>query len=364
MWSEENPKLQIAWDATSLQSLMKCARRYQYEIIEGWRKSGVDVEFGGFFASAVEVYKKSRLDALDKHAATLEALSYIVAITAKDNTDGVAFWGGRYEVQWHCTGTEPFRNPGGNRAKCPYSKKGAWFEGTGPGTCGSCGSPTETQTRWLPADKYKDRKGLIRLIIGYCDAQPEEIGAPGGLSPYAFPDGTPAVELSFAVPTPWTTKGGQPYILAGHMDSISSIGSREFFITDNKTTKKPMDAGYWSQYSPNVQVDLYDLIGNTLYPDLKLSGVAIEGAQILQGAARFATQPFYRNGTQREEFWGEIEWWLKLAEKYASDDYWPMNRTACFLCSFKSICSKDPGSRQRFLEANFEKKEWNPLRVR
>lgn len=204
-------------------------------------------------------------------------------------------------------------------------------------------------------------------MVQYCDEQSEDISEgtqSAGLKPFAFPDGTPAVELSFAIPTPWKVlQTGEVYILSGHMDSISHL-AMEYFITDNKSTKKPLDEKYWSQYSPNVQVDLYDLVGNLLYPQLNLRGVAIEGAQVLTGGARFAVKPMYRTEAQREEFWHEIEWWLKQAERYATENYWPMNRTACFLCPFKGICSKEPASRQMYLEGNFQKRHWNPLQER
>jgi hypothetical protein len=385
MWSSGNPKLQVAWDATSLSSLQKCARRYEYEIIQGWRQPGaVDLEFGGMFAEEVETYKKARLNGDDKHAATLKALrlvlnrSWIVETSPSQQTlqawgaKGTLYgamgqstgkpWGGEYITAWHCLGKVPYKNAKGNRAKCPYSLKGHWHPGDGPLLCGECGSDTETQVRWVPADKVKDRYGLIRLIVGYCDEQPEDInGLEGGLSPFKFPDGTPAVELSFAIPTPWKTPYGDTYLLAGHMDSIGALGQTDHFITDNKTTTKALNDQYWSQFSPNVQVDLYDLASSLIFPDLKVSGVAIEGAQILKGGARFATKPLYGSEARREEFWREIEWWLKQAEKYASDDFWPMNRTACFLCPFKEVCNKDPGSRQMYLEANFTRKHWNPL---
>lgn len=377
MWSMANPRLQIAWDATSLSSLMKCPRRYQYEIIEGWRGSGVDLEFGGYFASAVETYKKERLNGRSKSEATIEALKFVLSATWVQDTPGPpdgsdrdsvsehsgSPWGGRYELQWHCLGTEPYKNGKGNRAKCPWSLKGRWHPGNGPSVCGECGSGTETAKRWLPGDKYKDRYSLIRLVVWYCDEQAEILNESPGLSPVKFPDGTNAVELSFAIPTPWRTASDETYILAGHMDSISALGA-EHFTTDNKSTKKPLDEKYWSQYSPNVQVDLYDLVGNLLYPQLNLRGVAIEGAQVLTGGARFAVKPMYRTEAQREEFWHEIEWWLKQAERYATENYWPMNRTACFLCPFKGICSKEPASRQMYLEGNFQKRHWNPLEER
>ncbi len=340
---------------------MFCPRSYKYGIIDGWRGSAVDLEFGIYFASATEEYAKSRLRGSSKIEATSEAVKRVVEDTW-DYTRNVG-WGGLYEEQWHCSGTTKYRNAKGNHAKCPYSHKGKWFSGAGSDTCGICGSPTVRERRYLPYDKVKNRESLVRLVEWYCEEQPEEFGGPG-LSPYAFPDGTPAVELSFKLPLPFNTPDGQPYIMAGHMDAIKTFGPIETFVTDNKTTKGFIGALYWKQFAPNIQVDIYDLAGSLLFPDLGIKGVAIEAAQTLVGGAKFATQVFYRTEGQREETLHEIGWWLKQAERFAQDNYWPMNKTNCKMCAFNGICSKDPSQRERFLKADFVKSHWNPAEER
>lgn len=212
-------------------------------------------------------------------------------------------------------------------------------------------------------DKVKNRESLVRLVAWYCFEQPENLGEQG-LSPFAFPDGTPAVELSFKLPLPFNTPDGQPYILAGHMDAIKTFGPIETFVTDNKTTKGFLGVTYWKQFAPNIQVDAYDLAGSLLFPDLGIKGVAIEAAQVSVGGAKFATQVFYRTEGQREETLDEIGRWIKQAEYYAKDDYWPMNKTNCKFCAFNGICSKDPAQRDRYLKADFVQKRWNPLEER
>lgn len=372
-YSPTIPNLQTVWDSTSLRSLMFCPRSYQYGILEGWRGSAVDLEFGIFFASATEVYAKARLSGKSKLDATLEAVERVVndSWLDTDRADDFGYgpgvgrpWGGEYSAQWRCTGTEPYKNAKGNRAKCPFSHKGKWFPGEGPGICGVCGSDTQHERRYLPFDKVKNRESLVRLVEWYCEEQPERLGIDGGLSPYAFPDGTPAVELSFKLPLPFNTPDGQPYILAGHMDSIKTFGAIETFVADNKTTKAFLGPLYWKQYSPNIQVDAYDLAGSLLFPDLGIKGVAIEAAQVSTQGAKFATQVFYRTEGQREETLHEIEWWIKQAERFARDNYWPMNKTNCKMCPFNGICSKDPSQRERYLKADFVQKKWNPLEER
>lgn len=370
------PKLQIAWDATSFKYLMTCPRQYQYAILEGWRpiQDKVDLEFGGYFASSVERYKKARVEGFSKGEASLLAVRYAIEATweqATESSEGGP-WGGRYEELWNCTGSEPFRNAKGNRAKCPYSHKGSWFPAPAPGSC-SCGSPTHTERQWVGNDRVKDRYTLVRLVAWYCDEQPEK--AEDGAMPYVFPNGQPAVELSFRIPLPWKAPGtpvpwgddgvfntapGENYLLCGHLDSIMEYGT-EHLVADNKTTKNMMGAQYFAQWQPNIQMDIYDLAATTLYPTLGIKGVMIEAAQVLTEGARFGVGVSYRSDAQREELMGDLHYWITQAEKFAADNHWPMNRANCYLCPFKVVCSKNPDMRQRYLEAAFVKQPWNPL---
>lgn len=355
-FSAHNPKLQIAWDATSLSTLMKCARMYQYTILDGWRGSGNDIEFGAFYASAVETYKKGILSGLSNLEATVAAVEYVLRATWPANAEP---WGGHFEPQWRCTGTEPYTNGRGNRAKCPWSHSGNWYPTPAPSTCGECGSPTHEERRWVSEDHAKNRRTLVRLVAWYCAEQDEQ----RSLAPVAFGNGQPAVELSFALPLPWETAYGERFILAGHMDSLASFGL-EHFVTDNKTTKKPLTDSYFSQYDPNVQVATYNLAASIMWPELEISGVLIEAAQTQVNGAAFGMKIIYQTEIQRQEFFEELEWWMKQAERYATEGYWPMNRSACFLCHFKGVCSAAPARRQALLEQNFKKRHWNPLEIR
>ena len=354
------PTLQRAWDATSLSNLQFCPRYYQYTNLEGWRGSNEHLEFGGFFASCVERYKKGRLNGLSKNNATLVALRYAIEATWHDNGP----WSGSYQEAWRCTGTEPYKNEKGNKAKCPFARAHLWQEGDAPDTCGTCGSLTEQRRIW--ATEYtKDRYALVRLVAVYGDAQPED--ASQGPMPYSFPDGTPAVELSGQIPLPYISPDKEPYLLCVHMDSIM-VFAQENFISDNKTTGKSLNQKYWAGYSPNTQVDTYDLVGTVLWPELKLKGVMIEGAQVTKTVGiRTGIGIMRRTDSQREEWLKEIGYWLSQAERFAREDYWPMNRRNCWSCPFQEICAKDPDKREMYLKGSdvFHQEEpWNPLTVR
>lgn len=368
MFSSANPRLQRAWDATSLSALQKCPRYYQYTILEGWRGSTIDIEFGGLFASSVERYKKARLRGNSRDDAQLVALQYAMEASGHydvtvgwDEVPVWAPWGGDYRTQWRCTGTEPYKNEKGNKAKCPLSHKGVWQEDFCPPICGICGSPTEEASNWVPVNPAKDRYALIRAVVWYCEEQPEDMAL--GLAPINLPNGQPAVELPFRLPMPWKTPSGEPYILAGYLDSIVRFGD-ELFIADDKTTKHMLNKGFWDGFSPHVQVDTYDLAGSIMFPDLPIKGVIIEGTQLLVGGARFGKHPIYHNEAQREEYFAELEGVIREAEKYAEAGHWPMRRSSCTICGFKKICSKSPQVREQYLAADFKKKHWNPLQER
>jgi len=106
----------------------------------------------------------------------------------------------------------------------------------------------------------KTRRTLVRAVIWYCDT----IGSNPDYKPYVFPDGTPGVELSFTFPLGMANRYGEEYVLCGHMDGIVDAGMG-LFIRERKTTMKTLSTYFFDQYSPDVQISLYDLAGSVLF---------------------------------------------------------------------------------------------------
>jgi len=98
--------------------------------------------------------------------------------------------------------------------------------------------------------------------------------------------------------------------------------------------------------------------------DTPVKGVIIDAAQIAVGFTRFARGMTYRTPNQLNEWLKDLRWWLAQAKVYTEAGHWPMNEQSCMLCAFKKVCSKDPDARQRFLDSDFERNPWNPLKVR
>lgn len=351
------PKLQTSWDASSLGALEFCPRYYQYTLLDGWSAGRVDLEFGGYAAKGFEIYQKARLEGLSRDDAQLRVVREILTETWLDGQP----WGGEWVQVWHCTGTEPVRNAKGNRIKCPYARSGMWFPDEQPQPCGRCGSPTETQLRYYPVSPAKNRLTLLRLLVWYIEEQPEQLA--DGLHPVMIGD-KPAVELSGRIPLAKDTPDGVPYVLTYNLDYIGEFGS-ETWIVDNKTTTKPLDAKFKSGYSPHYQLDTYDLVASVAFPELQVSGVLIDACQISATGAQFARPQLWFTPQRREDHLRDIYAWLELAEKFARDDYWPMNKRNCWLCPFSSVCNKDPEMRIHELRDRFEQRPlWNPLQVR
>ncbi len=361
-FSAHNPKLQVAWDSTSLGALMFCPRYYQHTILEGYRGSKADLEFGIYIHAAGEEYDKLLLEGKSWEDAQRGAVRKALEVSSiYDDEGNWKPWSGEWVEVWHCKGEEPYKNAKGNAAKCPYSHKGKWFPAPGPSTCGECGSDTEHEVHWYPYEDYKvkNRMTLIQTIVWYC----EEYKDDHPVKPYIFPDGTPAVELSFAVPIDYHNKYSEEYQVCGHLDGVVSFGD-EYFIRDRKSTKSTLSKSHFAGFSPNIQFDIYDLFGSIIFKDLHISGILVDAMQVMVGGSRFVLKPLYRSNERREELIEDIHYWLDQAEGYAEKNYWPMNRRNCWICGFKEICAKDPSSRKMYLEAGFEKSFWNPLEER
>lgn len=357
-FSEKNPNLQLAWDASSLKSYQFCPRSYQLQNLEGWQTESVDLEFGKRIATGLEMYQKLRLVGKSVADATLEVAKWAMEETWNDGKP----WGGEYETMWKCEGTEKYKNPKGNRAVCPFAHKRMWFPGGAPALCGSCGSGIRIERRFV-AEHTKNRQSLVRALIWYGLSNPDDLD--DGYRPYVFPDGTPAVELSGKLPLPFTTAStGERYVLTWNFDYIGDFGG-ELWITDNKSTSKTLDAKFESSYAVDTQFDTYDLVGTLMFPELNIQGTMVEGIQVLESGIAIERFVYRKTEAQREEHFRDIELWLQDAERSAVENYWRMNKRNCWLCSFKRVCRLDPKKRQMELEANFTKgPRWDPTAER
>ncbi len=338
--------------------LAECPQLYKYQMVDGWHAKGASVHlvFGHAAGAALEALFRAIIEEkLDHEAALRRAMRVALEETWKDGKPTL----GSYEEVWRCLGTAKFKNAKGNAAKCPFSHKGKLFPAPGPEVCGSCGSPTESMTKWFPTLPGKDRLQLMRLLVWYG----EELKN-GALKPVSIetPEGQVAlVEMPFRIP--FMPVEGQQTFICGWFDAVKQFGD-EVLVTDYKTTKNALGAHYFAQYAPNMQVDLYDLAASVLLPQkgLAYNGVVIEAIQVMKDGVRFGFRAFRGDQATRSELMTELQYYILSAYQFALRGYWPKNRAHCAMCAFKPVCSATPDARPHVLEGNYERYRWNPLK--
>jgi len=216
---------------------------------------------------------------------------------------------------------------------------------------------------WHPYHKYKNRKNLLIAVIGYLDKHREDPAKTVILA-----DGTPAIEQRFYIELDIMPPfGNQPYALCGYLDRLVEFNG-DYFDIDYKTTTYTPGSYYWQQFEPENQMSCYSFATSVILPE-KGKGVIIDSIQVLlEDPFKFTRGLTYRSQEQNDEWVSDAMYWIRQAEKWALDNYWPMNDTACDKyggCPYREVCASTPGVRDLLLDDSFEKgEEWNPLRRR
>lgn len=322
--------IQFAWDSTCLGLIKTCPRLYQYTMIDGWaaKDTSVHLRFGIEYHQALQEYDVSRANGISHEDAIHDVTRELLTRT----------------FDWH----------------------------------------VDTTTK---AGKYKNRNTLVTLVLDYLDHYSTDPA-----KTYIKSDGTPAVELSFRFELDFGPEAGdgkrvlwddefkegevithtfaQPYLLCGHLDRVVDFND-QLLVLDHKTTVTTPSPYYFAQYEPNNQMTLYTLAGQVVL-NTPIKGVIISAAQIcLETPNKFIRGFTYRTPDQLTEWLEDLRQHLANAEHYATNNYWPMNDTACDKfggCKFRGVCSKSPDVREMFLKTDFIKlpleDRWNPLKSR
>lgn len=312
-------KIQFAWDSTSLGYLKTCGRLYQYIMIDGYipNEDSVHLRFGQEYHKALEDYDR-------------------LTFAGASRDDAIRTVVGELLVRL-------------------------------------VGWSVDLSTR---AGKYKNPDTLVGMVIDYLDHYKDDPA-----KTYELAEGVPAVELSFRFELDWgpsasgrsvpsTKDGAQPYLLCGHLDRVVNFADG-LFVMDRKTSTSTLGDYYFDQFEPNNQMTLYTLASQVVLAS-PVKGVVIDGAQVLLEKPHAFKRGFtFRTPDQINEWTNDLKYWFDQAERYAITNYWPQNDTACDKfggCKFRSICSKSPQVREKFLKSGFTKLEpqsrWNPLKPR
>lgn len=335
-FSRLTPGLQLIWDTGGLFDLKTCPRLYYLKMIEGWTPKGENPHllFGLVTHSAIETYDRAKVEGLSHEEGVRLAVRHVLEATGRKKT--VLSCG-------ECT-----EQTDNMEAKI----------------CLHCNSSLLSEKKvhapWQSDHPNKNLYTLLRTVVWYLehykDSQEEVV---------TLADGSPAVEIWFRFELPLKSPEGEKYILTGHIDKLVKIGT-SYWFKDIKTTKYQLNSQFFEKFSPDNQMSFYNAGGSIVFERPLLGGI-IDGAQVMVGFTRFQRGMVQRTKAQLEEWIKDTQVWLRRAEDYAKEAYWPMNDTSCHHfggCDFKDICNKDPASRERFLKTHFKKRVWDPTKER
>jgi hypothetical protein len=211
-----------------------------------------------------------------------------------------------------------------------------------------------TGAPWLSTHNLKTRENLIRTLVWYFEhfnPDPAEI--------FTLSNGKPAVEYTFKINVT------DSLIFSGHLDRVVIFGG-ETFVMDQKTTSSSFGPYYSARFNPDTQMSNYTFAAKMIFGS-PISGVLIDAAQVAAGFSRFERFPTHRGPDGLNEWLDDMLRLIDQMHQYTKAGYFPMNRASCHKysgCEFRDICNRPPSLRRNFLEANFTKREWNPLRSR
>ena len=305
-FSEEIPGLQTAWDSTSFGMLKSCPRKYELMMVQQWRpkKMAGALRFGILFHTAMELYEEELAHSKDKRKALRACLRNVMSAA------------GEY-------------------------KDGEFLP-------------------WTTDDNKRNPYTLARAITWYFDHYQNDPA-----ETITLDNGLPAVELSFKIPLAVEAPTGEQYVICGHIDRMARCAGNTW-VVDYKTTTKTLGDSYYRQFSPHNQFCLYTMAANTVYR-CPVSGVMVDAVQLAVGFTRFGRHMVMFTKGQLDEWFANTLRYIKVAEEYAMEERWPMNEESCHHwggCRFREVCSKDPASRQNFLEADFHREPWDPMQNR
>lgn len=266
--------------------------------------------------------------------------------------------------------------------------------------------------RLLSHRTERTKETLMRCVAWYLDQYKNDLAVTA-----LFPDGTPAVELSFTIPLfkirleptdtlpPLDIKevdvsdlkgavnqgrklfgklvgdlGGErkeleesfysiTIYLAGHIDRVVHLQG-EVLVSDYKTTKGTLDEKFLNSFNPSGQFMTYLIAAhvlastpNSVFPEPP-AGLMLDGVQLGVTYNRF--QRFFIRKTKEDvnKFLNDLEATIKVkALGYAHHSHYPAEEGSCHNyggCEFLPVCSRSPSEWPRLLKANFRKNVWDP----
>jgi len=335
-WHPQHPEVRLIHSASSLDTLQACARKYQLKYVQGWRsrvrsKYADAAKFGHIIHKAMNEFDTCRLEDASHDEALLSALR--VAIEGCEVRT----------LTYQCNACDE---------EVDVNEE----------LCHRCRMPLKDNTTlttslewWSPEENNYKLHQVVRTVIWGADTMEA-----GNIKPVEAMNADPEAEgEEFLVEFP-RTFGGQQYYLRGYFDGVAEIPpypSR--YVRERKTTTKTISGqGYRSHFSPNTQIELYSWAA-PIWAKIKgfegdFVGVLLDAFQAAVGFTRTARFTLNPSDDVKGEFVLDMDYYLYQAELFADADCWPKNRSSCFLCQFKKVCSAPKSARPGLLAKEFE----------
>lgn len=307
--------IQYAWDSTTLGWAKTCWRLYYYQMIRGLRPkaTGHHLVFGGAYASALEIYHKSRAAGETHDNALRQAV-----ITALQKTVS-------YE-------------------------------------------PPTGETK-------KTKANLLRTVIWYLDRFEHDpavtITLPNGKAAvelsFRF-----ELDAMASEDQPYVLSGHLDRFVSFQgslydMDQKTTGGTLSSYYFDQFNPHNQM-----SLYTLAGQVCFQTPIKGVI---IDAAQIAVGFSEFSRGMTHrtqgqldeWLDSALFIMKTQRELATNAVDIINGEPQPECGEVAWPMNDTACNNyggCTFRGICSKDPSVRENFIQSGFEVRRWNPLEPR
>lgn len=300
-FSQNNPYLQLVWDATSLGTFKECPRKYYYQVIRGYttKKTALALDFGIALHEGLESFYRRQDKGLDFESNVLATVEQLMKHPLRQNIDS-------YE--------DPLRNS----------------------------------------------KSLVALTLAYLDNYQNDPQATK-----KFGDGTLGVELHFQFESNLKSCSGEMFSFAGHIDRlVESKFGLGVFVLDHKTTGMALTDHYFSQYNPDTQMTLYTIAGEVCY-STPLNGVIVDAINVKTGEfARQMTlrsKEYCNEWLEEQRLWLTLAEFFATKGQWPQNDK-SCNKYSG--CPFKSVCTAPRGLRAQILKEDFTKRVWDPTQIR
>lgn len=295
------PKLQYAWDNTTLSMFKTCPRKYELAQLEGWisKHPALPLDFGIALHDGMEKLQRLLIEGRNRDEALVEAM------------------------------------------------RKAWT------------SAWNSSIKTSP-ENNRTIKTLLRTICWHADQYVSD-----GMETVRLDNGKAAVELSFRLELPLENPDGGAYLYCGHIDRLAVYQGAIFVVDYKHTARavdtqyfaKYTPDGQMSGYTLAAKTVVPGKVQGCLVDAAQVGVTFSRFARGFANRSEGQLDEFLRDTIEwikyaehcaRQQYWPMN---TESCDKYGG-------------CIFRQICSKDPAVRRTFLQAEFNQRVWNPLQSR